>query len=105
MLYHRALRDMRRTLDPNEATTFIIPYDFATDSAYYKQCQKSAGKIPIFLLIHVLTHLILTTGRCYDFRKCPLAPTVEELLHKSKYFRRLNGFLFTHAHTHSISLT
>ena len=62
MIYHRALRDMRRTLDPNEATTFIIPYDFATDSAYYKQCQKSAGKIPIFLLIHVLTNSFLPQG-------------------------------------------
>ena len=49
LVYHRALRDERRTLNPDKATTFFVPYDFASDSAYYKYCAKSVG-------------------RCYDFR-------------------------------------
>ena len=72
MIYYRALKDHRRTLDPSKASTFIIPYDFATDSAYYKNCWK-------------------TSGVCYDFRKCPLAPKVEELLNDSPWFTRHQG--------------
>ena len=72
LMYHRALKDPRRTLDPNQATTFIIPYDLASDSAYYKKCGKSSGI-------------------CYDFRRCPLAPSVESLLQASPYFRRKGG--------------
>jgi hypothetical protein len=71
--YHRALRDYRRTLDPDKATTFIIPYDFASDVAYYKHCSKSVGS-------------------CFDFRKCPMAPTVEELLLTSPHFKRNFGY-------------
>ncbi len=72
MIYYRALKDPRRTLDPEKATSFFIPYDFATDAAYYKNCARSAGV-------------------CYDFRKCPLAPSVEELLQASPYFHRKHG--------------
>lgn len=72
MIYYRALKDYRRTLDPSKATTFLIPYDFATDSAYYKNCAKSSGV-------------------CYDFRKCPLAPKVEDLLLQSPWFHRKQG--------------
>jgi len=72
MIYYRALKDYRRTLDPSKATTFLIPYDFATDAAYYKNCMKTAGV-------------------CYDFRKCPLAPKVEELLLASPWYRRNLG--------------
>ena len=72
MIYYRALKDYRRTLDPSKATSFLIPYDFATDSAYYKNCGRSAGV-------------------CYDFRKCPLAPQVEELLLASPWFHRNKG--------------
>lgn len=72
MIYYRALKDPRRTLDPSKATSFLIPYDFASDSAYYKNCARSAGV-------------------CYDFRKCPLAPTVERLLVNSTYFQRNQG--------------
>ena len=72
LIYHRALRDHRRTYNANEATTFIIPYDLASDAAYYKHCVRSVG-------------------RCFDFRKCPLAPSVEELLKKSVYFQRNEG--------------
>ena len=72
LIYHRTLRDHRRTYNPEEATTFIIPYDMASDAAYYKHCVRSVG-------------------RCFDFRKCPLAPSVEELLKKSPYFQRNEG--------------
>lgn len=72
MIYYRALKDPRRTLDPSKATSFIIPYDFASDSAYYKNCARSHGV-------------------CYDFRKCPLAPTVETLLNDSTWFHRNKG--------------
>lgn len=72
IMYNRLLRDPRRVHDPNKATTYIIPYDIASDTAFYKHCVKSVG-------------------RCYDFRKCPLAPRVEELLMQSPYFLRHGG--------------
>lgn len=72
MIYNRAIKDPRRTLDPSKATTFLIPYDLASDCAYYKSCTKS-------------------TGSCFDFRKCPVAPTVEALLATSPYFTRNFG--------------
>eukprot|EP01038_Epipyxis_sp_PR26KG_P004238 gene4238-6015_t len=72
MIYNRALKDHRRTLDPSKATTFLIPYDLATDCAYYKNCAKTAGV-------------------CYDFRRCPLAPKVEKLLLESTWFKRNEG--------------
>lgn len=72
MIYYRLLKDIRRTLDPSKAITFFIPYDIATDCAYYKNCVKR-------------------NGVCYDFRKCPLAPKVESLLQKSSYMTKNNG--------------
>lgn len=72
MIYYRALKDSRRTLDPSKATSFLIPYDFASDSAYYKNCVRSKGV-------------------CYDFRKCPLAPDVEKLLLSSPWYHRNHG--------------
>ncbi|RYY88993.1 hypothetical protein EON63_01525 [archaeon] len=72
MIYYRALKDPRRTLDPSKATSFLIPYDFASDSAYYKNCARSAGV-------------------CYDFRRCPLAPQVEKLLKDSTWYQRRQG--------------
>lgn len=72
MIYYRALKDPRRTLDPSKATSFLIPYDFASDSAFYKNCARSHGV-------------------CFDFRKCPLAPTVEKLLQTSPWYRRKQG--------------
>lgn len=72
MFYHRILNDPRRTMDPAEATSFFVPYDFASDAAFYKSCPKSAGN-------------------CYDFRKCPLAPQVEDLLSRSPWYRRNGG--------------
>lgn len=72
LIFSRALKDPRRTLDPSKATTFIIPYDLASDAAYYKKCARS-------------------DGICYDFRKCPLAPTVSELLKASPWHARNHG--------------
>jgi hypothetical protein len=72
MIFNRALKDPRRTLDPSKATSFLIPYDFASDSAFYKSCSKS-------------------NGICYDFRKCPLAPKVESLLALSPWLKRNQG--------------
>lgn len=72
LLFNRALRDHRRTLDPAKATTFFIPYDMASDVAYYKRCSKSEET-------------------CFDFRRCPLAPTVEKMLLESPWYRRNYG--------------
>lgn len=66
----RALIDERRTMNPAEATTFIIPYDLSLDSAFYKHCNKD----------HSHT--------CFDFRKCPLAPQVGTLLQESPWYQR-----------------
>jgi len=71
IMFNRALRDPRRTKDPSEATTFIIPYDFASDVAYMSQRPNN------------------NVG--FDFRKCPLGPTVTDLLSKSPYFQRNAG--------------
>jgi hypothetical protein len=73
MIYYRVLNDPRRTMNPEEATTFIIPYDFANDCAYYKKCNNNQNHT------------------CFDFRKCPLAPSVDALLDQSKYFHRRQG--------------
>jgi hypothetical protein len=72
LIFSRALKDPRRTLDPSKATTFFVPYDLASDAAYYKKCSRS-------------------DGICYDFRKCPLAPTVSELLKASPWYLRNYG--------------
>ena len=63
LVFHRALKDPRRTLNPAEATTFFIPYDFASDCAYYKEAGKLKGKSGNIVL-----------------RKCPLAKKVGGLL-------------------------
>ena len=66
-------KDPRRTFDPEEATTFFIPYDIASDMAFYTACAKN------------------TNLTCYDFRKCPLGDTVGNLLLDSKYYHRNQG--------------
>ena len=71
--YHRWMKDPRRTLDPENATTFVIPYDLATDAAFYRHCAKNKEH------------------KCFDFRKCPKAPEVENLLAKSPWFQRKRG--------------
>mmetsp|Transcript_9185 Transcript_9185/g.9255 ORF Transcript_9185/g.9255 Transcript_9185/m.9255 type:complete len:482 (+) Transcript_9185:343-1788(+) len=74
VFYNRARKDLvRRTKDPDKATTFIIPYDFSSDVAFFNSCPRSKDHI------------------CFTFRKCPLAPKVEELLRNSKYYTRHHG--------------
>ena len=70
LVYNRAVKDPRRTLDPSKATTFIIPYDFASDVAFMTQRPKHVS---------------------FDFRKCPLAPQVTKLLQESEWFQRRLG--------------
>lgn len=67
IMYERALIDGRRTLNPNEATTFFIPYDFGMDATF-----------------------IEANGR---MRKtgCPLASEVVGLLEKSSFFQKNHG--------------
>jgi hypothetical protein len=72
--FNRAQHDWRRTYDPNMATTFIIPYDFASDVSYYKKCARN------------------TDNTCLDYRKCPTAARVEELLLQSSFFHRKFGY-------------
>ena len=73
LMYHRLLKDPRRTFNPAEATTFFVPYDLASDAAFYKLCAKNKEH------------------KCFDFRKCPLAPRVDELLRESPWWKRRNG--------------
>lgn len=73
LTYHRILKDPRRTLDPANATTFFVPYDLASDAAYYKLCAKNKEH------------------KCFDFRKCPQAQRVHELLKESPWWQRRGG--------------
>jgi hypothetical protein len=36
IMYERAIRDPRRTLDPSLATSFLIPYDFGMDATFFE---------------------------------------------------------------------
>ena len=71
LMFNRALKDPRRTVDPALATTFIIPFDFASDAAYFAQTGPH--------------HLEMIT------RKCPLGSLVSSLLIKSPWFQRKTG--------------
>lgn len=71
LMYNRALRDPRRTRDPSKATTFIIPYDFASDVAYMSERPNH------------------NVG--FDFRRCPLGATVTDLLNQSPWFQQREG--------------
>jgi len=73
LTYHRILKDPRRTLDPANATTYFVPYDLASDAAYYKLCAKNKEH------------------KCFDFRKCPQASRVNELLSESLWWKRRGG--------------
>ena len=73
LIFSRALKDPRRTMDPSKATTFIIPYDLASDAAYYKQCARHVENI------------------CFDFRRCPQAPIISNLLKSSPWYLKNNG--------------
>lgn len=67
IIYERALVDPRRTMDPAEATTFLLPYDFGLDACF----RQDNGKM----------------------RKanCPLAEKVVQRLQASPYYQKSKG--------------
>lgn len=67
IFYERALIDPHRTMDPEKATTFVIPYDFGMDATFTEQ-----------------------HGRMRR-TQCPLATDVMKLLNSSKYFNQHYG--------------
>ena len=71
LIYNRAIKDPRRTMDPSKATSFLIPYDFASDVAFMT---KRSGK-----------------KTSMDFRRCPLGDQVSSLLRASEWFQRKQG--------------
>ena len=71
LIYDRALIDPQRTLDPKEATSFFIPYDFGMDATFFE-----------------------ANGRMRR-TQCPLAAEVIELLKASPHFVAKGG----HDHT------
>ena len=74
LMYHRALMDgKRRTLNPLLATSFLIPYDLATDAAYFRVNPKDGA------------------SKQFDLRKCKQFPEVEKLLLASEFFLRSGG--------------
>ena len=74
VFFNRARNDCyRRTRDPAKATTFLIPYDFASDVAFFANCPKHKELV------------------CFQFRKCPLAQEVESMLLSSYWYRRNHG--------------
>ena len=71
IMYERALVDPRRTMDPNDATSFFIPYDFGMDATFFE-----------------------SNGRMRR-TQCPLAVDALQHLRNSPYFWRHGG----HDHT------
>lgn len=76
LMYERALMDPRRTLRPEEATSFLIPYDFGMDACFFE-----------------------THGRMRK-TQCPIAHEAMRLLRNSSYFHRKYG----HDHTLIVSV-
>ena len=72
LMYSRLLSDPRRTFQPEEATTFIIPYDLYADSV---TVPKPNGKKAV----------------SYAEGRSNLAPDVLTFLRASPYFRKSNG--------------
>ena len=71
LFYERALIDPRRTLNPEEATSFFIPFDVGMHTAFLE-----------------------ANGRMRK-SNCPLLPDVEDRLNQLPYFKRKGG----HDHT------
>ena len=67
LFYERALRDPRRTLNPEEATTFFIPFDIGMHTAFLE-----------------------ANGRMRR-SGCPLVDQVDKRLHDMPYFQRNGG--------------
>lgn len=72
VIYARALQDPRRTLDPEEATSFFIPYDSQVDAMTF------TGKEG---------HLEVS----WELGEANQAPKVHDLLLSSPYFQRKKG--------------
>ena len=72
LMYSRALKDPRRTLNPNEATTFFIPYDSHVDAMTYVN---SKG----------------ITEWSWDLGTADQAVKVHDLLQASPYFQKKKG--------------
>ena len=68
LMYYRALKDPRRTLDPEQATSFLIPYDLATDCAQFR-----------------------TTHNVLSMTHCSRGHAIVKLLDSSPYFNRKRG--------------
>ena len=69
LMYYRALKDPRRTLDPEQATSFLIPYDLASDCGQFRKNHHALSMIEY----------------------CPRGPEVIRLLESSPYFNRKLG--------------
>lgn len=76
IIYERALIDKRRTMDPMEANSFLIPFDIGMHAAFFEQHGRMRK-----------TH-------------CPLAPLVVERLKQSPFFKAKYG----HDHTLIMSI-
>ena len=76
IMYERALIDKRRTLDPMEANSFLIPFDIGMHAAFFEQHGRMRK-----------TH-------------CPLASEVVDRLKKSPFFKAKSG----HDHTLIMSI-
>lgn len=76
LMYDRAMIDPQRTLDPNQANSYFIPYDFGMDATFIEE-----------------------NGRMRR-TQCPLAEQVLTLLRASPHFRAKGG----HDHTLVVSV-
>ena len=74
LFYYRALHDPRRTLDPEKASSFFIPYDFYGDTLTYR----GANNVEHF-------------SWNQELGANEMAPLVAERLLSSKYFIRNGG--------------
>ena len=72
LIYNRAVKDPRRTLDPEKAFSFFIPYDMFMDTLTYRD--KDNKEII-----------------CWDHGTNEQAPKVIEKLLSSKYFQKEHG--------------
>lgn len=73
LMHGRAVQDARRTRNASEASTFLIPYDFANDAAYYRVSPKDGRT------------------KQFDLRRCRQAGAVLRLLGELPYFGRRGG--------------
>ena len=72
VMFHRALSDGKRTRNPEEASTFLIPYDFHVDG-----------------MLHTFPNG--SQSWSWENGSSDLAPEVVRLLQKSSFFQRKQG--------------